>query len=775
MDEKSSSKDESDATDCSTPAHCVATVDTVGGKAGNTETAAQPHAPEVPRSIARLAFSWLEQAFSAALYQWPWFVVATGYAYFAYALDQGRALADLENTKRGFSVVLLTACVIVAAGAGNAAIAARRLNRRTGDEPPSQSKFDGIAIWLPIVVLSVAYISIADLGSWALVAVLAVFGYALSVQFFLSRLRQETMNTAVLTVISIGLGCLSIYAAVYWLYRVGSTYVDISAASTLLVGLVITAAAIQAVFVLIPSGFGHPGWALVFAALGLLLNRTQDPLTERPNPLLMEQPVEWKPLAGSACSKAVGEAAPSKPMPVPEGNLTARDVWVSAEGGGIRAAYWTAVTLERASQQLWRGQLAQRVRLMSGVSGGSLGIATWAAAQEIPGAARMDCIREFLGTDFLTPLLGGLFFIDIPRLILPTSWVGIHRGDLIEQLIARRWHELTGKTYFYRRTVSEDDWKEAAIQAPLVFNATDALTGRPVHWIAHRAAAGTGNNALTLPSDSLSKGVSRLLAQTRVVQSVHTSARFFYVSPSIDIVAPTDVVRDLVYPDAVAEPIRGQATLASLVDGGYFDNSATYIFQDLLRNSVKNTLILHVVNAQARQCEGTQLSAEAVRTACENWMQYGIYRRTRGHDAWLSRHIEALLAAREWHALDAASAMVRRSGAAREECKPDQSVCVVELGLPSALAKPDKAQRVVPIPQAIGGFLKETTLALHSFSGGLEASSQWLLQLVRSVLGTLVSAPEEVPLGWALAPNARSGMDAAAVEVAREGLSETKD
>ena len=75
------------------------------------------------------------------------------------------------RTRKRLLRLFVTACMIVAAGAGSAAIAARRLNRRTGDEPPSQSKFDGIAIWLPIVVLSVAYISIADLGSWTLVAV----------------------------------------------------------------------------------------------------------------------------------------------------------------------------------------------------------------------------------------------------------------------------------------------------------------------------------------------------------------------------------------------------------------------------------------------------------------------------------------------------------------------------------------------------------------------------------------------------------------------------
>ena len=186
------------------------------------------------------------------------------------------------------------------------------------------------------------------------------------------------------------------------------------------------------------SGFGHPGWALVFAAVGLFLESDARPIDGATQPSVDGATGRMETACGIGLFEGGRRGGAVKAAARPEGNLTARDVWVSAEGGGIRAAYWTAVTLETASQQLWRGQLAERVRLMSGVSGGSLGIATGPLRRRFQRSTHGLHPRSFWAPDFLTPLLGGLFFIDIPRLILPTSWVGIHRGDLMEQKIARR-------------------------------------------------------------------------------------------------------------------------------------------------------------------------------------------------------------------------------------------------------------------------------------------------------------------------------------------------
>src|SRR5258706_13037118 len=67
---------------------------------------------------------------------------------------------------------------------------------------------------------------------------------------------------------------------------------------------------------------------------------------------------------------------------LPPDIIADRDAFlVSAEGGGIRAAYWTAVALEHADG-FPNDQIRERVAVVSGVSGGSLGVATWIAVQE---------------------------------------------------------------------------------------------------------------------------------------------------------------------------------------------------------------------------------------------------------------------------------------------------------------------------------------------------------------------------------------------------------
>ena len=54
---------------------------------------------------------------------------------------------------------------------------------------------------------------------------------------------------------------------------------------------------------------------------------------------------------------------------------------ISADGGGLRAAFYTASVLA-AADDLTCGEFGQHVRAASGVSGGALGIATWMVMRE---------------------------------------------------------------------------------------------------------------------------------------------------------------------------------------------------------------------------------------------------------------------------------------------------------------------------------------------------------------------------------------------------------
>jgi hypothetical protein len=205
------------------------------------------------------------------------------------------------------------------------------------------------------------------------------------------------------------------------------------------IGLILLAASIQSLFVVLPWFTPMPILCVsIVVVTALLLHGCQEPILERANPLL-ENVSENITRIKTKCGQLI-DAAPS----VPASSDAKPDplFLISAEGGGIRAAYWTAVSLEELSQSRPR-PLLEQTALLSGVSGGSLGLATWLAAQELPTGARLECIHEFLSGDFFTPLIAGLLLLDIPRLFIPKSLLDKHRGDYFEAYIARRWLEAT--------------------------------------------------------------------------------------------------------------------------------------------------------------------------------------------------------------------------------------------------------------------------------------------------------------------------------------------
>src|SRR5262249_4658032 len=105
---------------------------------------------------------------------------------------------------------------------------------------------------------------------------------------------------------------------------------------------------------------------------------------------------------------------------------------VSAEGGGLRAAYYTALVL--ASIQDRCPAFAQHTFAISGVSGGSLGAAVFAAlaARSAKNQAGLSCnlnlpmagdmatkADKILRQDFLSPLLAFGLYPDLAQRFLP--------------------------------------------------------------------------------------------------------------------------------------------------------------------------------------------------------------------------------------------------------------------------------------------------------------------------------------------------------------------
>ena len=394
----------------------------------------------------------------------------------------------------------------------------------------------------------------------------------------------------------------------------------------------------QALLVILPTT--SDSWKLpavvVLGLVGCIL--VQDKLTERPNPLL-EAELESSRLPSSSVPIGQPEGLESCPKE-PE-------YLISAEGGGMRAAYWTAMLLQNMADKEGP-QFLSKVRLLSGVSGGSVGIATWVAAQELPHEQRAAAIEKFLSQDFLSPLVAGLLFVDAPRLVISTRLLDVHRGDLFELVMARRWKELTGKDFFYRRLndLQLKDAEGKVYPSTIYFNATDALSG---------ASISLGNRqALPMPGQAqpsaLNLQVQNFLRDIRVAQGAHTSARFVYLSPHPDLQLPaTDVAKSFVPPASAAKMPSGDARAAALVDGGYFDNSGlgpaiTFVQTSTCRYSFH---VIHIVNDQARACGDYLTNA-----ACLGWSAHKLELAQEPSSwGWLTRPFDAIMAVRGEHSV----------------------------------------------------------------------------------------------------------------------------
>lgn len=249
---------------------------------------------------------------------------------------------------------------------------------------------------------------------------------------------------------------------------------------------------------------------------------------------------------------------------------------VATEGGGIRAAYWTALVLaalqDRSLDQRksWMeanpGQppppdFASHLFAVSGVSGGSLGAVVFNALLVENVAYPMENrAHDILRQDFLSPTLAALFFPDLVQRFVPYPISLADRGAVLE----KAWE------YGWERTISGadkggdranrlgqpfrklwQDWRGEIPLPALFLNGTRVESGKRI--ITSNLAINPGSRVDFADAEDAqvqlrSDGSHDIPLST----AAHMSARFTYVSP------------------AGLLPDNGH-----VVDGGYFENSAT--------------------------------------------------------------------------------------------------------------------------------------------------------------------------------------------------------
>lgn len=139
-------------------------------------------------------------------------------------------------------------------------------------------------------------------------------------------------------------------------------------------------------------------------------------------------------------------------------------VFVAAQGGGLRAAVWTALVMEcvfgpgpvRASGTVCAhdsgapeiAEMVDRideptpVLLASGASGGSVGLAAWSARRADLFADREDAkiplrLEQALAFDFVAPVVARMFTADIPYAL--SAWDRADRAEMLERAWERAW------------------------------------------------------------------------------------------------------------------------------------------------------------------------------------------------------------------------------------------------------------------------------------------------------------------------------------------------
>lgn len=156
-------------------------------------------------------------------------------------------------------------------------------------------------------------------------------------------------------------------------------------------------------------------------------------------------------------------------------------VLIAADGGGIRAGYWAARSLAILDRET-QGELSRHTFAYSGVSGGSLGIATFVdAASRHPGDpdAVLREIDAFYAQDLLSPVLGRLLITDPLRFVVNNPNIR-GRDEIFEEQLARQWHATTKSDFMGRPMLDALGIEGGGILADppiVIFNSTIAETG----------------------------------------------------------------------------------------------------------------------------------------------------------------------------------------------------------------------------------------------------------------------------------------------------------
>jgi hypothetical protein len=299
----------------------------------------------------------------------------------------------------------------------------------------------------------------------------------------------------------------------------------------------------------------------------------------------------------------LGEVLDSGAWAFPEGENGRKTlVVVTASGGGIQAAAWTAKVLAELDRLY--PKLSQSIMVISSVSGGSVGAMYYVGLRGVRGtktaldAGRWDQITTMAGSSCLEACGWGVAFPDFVHTIIPDAPPRfVDRGYAMESVW---WNRMAG-SLAHRRAMSEVTIRDLAplvtkAYAPaVIFNATCVETGQrvcisPLRVEVDRPGAASAppdaqahqHSYVVRPIDLLHWYDEALVdgkkADPRVSTAARLSATFSYVTP----VASPYLAKDL----WKEEPDLNKRQQLHFCDGGYADNAGLVTIVEMLRDLI---------------------------------------------------------------------------------------------------------------------------------------------------------------------------------------------
>lgn len=245
---------------------------------------------------------------------------------------------------------------------------------------------------------------------------------------------------------------------------------------------------------------------------------------------------------------------------------------VATEGGGIRAAYWTAAVLTALQDQA--PQFSDHLFAISSVSGGSLGATVFtglvADAErtgtvdqcrgEVKDRSYRLAAKQMLAYDFLAPTLASMLHADFVQRLLPVGFIP-DRAKALETGWENAWRTRLRTAggpdeFFSGGLLKMYADRPNALLPSLFLNGTSVEVGNRL--IASNCELNDGQ----IPNST--DLFDRLGRDMRLSTAAHNSARFTYVSPAGSVRA------------------NGRTLLEHVVDGGYFENSGAATAADIV-------------------------------------------------------------------------------------------------------------------------------------------------------------------------------------------------